>query len=145
MISLKDIRQEVREIIRERINANVLTSADWLTHHVMRSHSDIQGSDADLHVILAHKALSAIVKECVGKYEPKPENTDQDLLPGFDYVQCAYPIERGGVRVLVPTDLLTDDEVEARAIEFEGMARGCIAHAKELRAYIRLRASAGAA
>ena len=32
-----------------------------------------------------------------------------------------------------------DDEIEARAEEYEAMAKGCIAHAKELRAYRRAR------
>lgn len=34
-----------------------------------------------------------------------------------------------------------EDEIEARALEYEAMARGCVAHAKELRAYRRGRSA----
>ena len=37
--------------------------------------------------------------------------------------------------------LLTDEELEARALEYEEMARGCVLHAKEIREYTAQRAS----
>lgn len=60
-------------------------------------------------------------------------------LPGFEHMQRGYQVERNGIRLLVPTDLLTDEEIEARAAEYDAMAAGCRAHARELRDFLERR------
>jgi hypothetical protein len=144
MNALKDIKAEIRTLIGDRTRDGVVIHAAWLTTEVMGKYSEVHGDDAALYVILAHKALGEIVKECIGKYEPKAQTEGQLVLPGFDHVQRAYPVVRGGERVLVPTDLLTDEEIDDRCEDLRVMARGCIAHVKELEAFRDMRRAASA-
>lgn len=61
------------------------------------------------------------------------------MLDGFEHLQTGYTVERDGERVLVPIDVLSDEELASRAAEYDAMAEGCKLHAKEIRAYIRSR------
>ena len=135
MDSLKSIRQDIRNLIDSRVQAGVLSNAAWLTTEVMQDHRGISGPDAALYTVLAYKALAEIVKDCIGKYQPQATTDSQLALPGFDHVQRAYPVLRDGERVLVPTDLMTDAEIDGRCEELKVMARGCLDHMKELRSY----------
>jgi hypothetical protein len=54
-------------------------------------------------------------------------------------MQRAYTVDRDRETVLVPVHLLSDAEIEGRALELESMAKGCILHARELREFLRLR------
>lgn len=142
MDPLKALKSEIRTLINDRTSAGVIIRADWLTTEVMGGRNSFHGDDAAIYVILAYKALGEIVKDCIGKYEPKVQTEGQLLLPGFDHVQRAYPVMRGGERVLVPTDLLTDLEIEERCEDLRAMARGCFDHVKELQSYLALRSAA---
>lgn len=142
MDPLKALKSEIKTLIDERTRAGVIIRADWLTTEVMGSRTDFHGNDSAIYVVLAYKSLGEIVKDCIGKYEPKVQTDGQLLLPGFDHVQRAYPVMRGGERVLVPTDLLTDEEIVERCEDLRAMARGCMDHVKELQSYLSLRSAA---
>lgn len=138
--------KEIRKFVSDKVNAGAIVRVDWLTAEIISERDRIEGDDADFYLICAHKHVSEIVKECIGKYKPKAQTDAQLVLDGFEHLQKSYPVERKGVRLLVPVHMLTDDELEARAIEYMEMSKGCIAHAKEIRAFIKARAqSEGAA
>lgn len=46
---------------------------------------------------------------------------------------------RDGDVVIVPVDQCTDDELKARAAQLDEMAKGCMAHALEIREYVLAR------
>lgn len=127
------IYTEVREFIQSKLAAGVILRADWVTAEIMGSKSEPECEDADFYLICARDKISDTVKRCLGKYKPALVTDDQLKLPGFDHIQQAYPVERSGERLLVPVDLLTAQEIEARASEYDAMAAGCRAHARELR------------
>lgn len=141
MRSKTDVTSEIRKIVSDRIEAGVVIRAEWLTTEILSMKSQIDGDDADFYIACAVDFIKDTAKRCIGLYAPKPTiATDaQIVMPGFDYVQRAYTVERDGEVVLVPVHLLTDAEIKARSAELMAMARGCIAHAKELRAYLRER------
>lgn len=144
MRSKTDVTSEIRKIVSDRIEAGVVIRAEWLTTEILAMKSHFEGDDADFYVACAVDFIKDTAKRCIGLYAPKASvSTDtQIVMPGFDYVQRAYTVDRDGEVVLVPVHLLTDEEVQARAAELMAMARGCVAHAKELRAYLRERAVA---
>jgi hypothetical protein len=141
MDPLKALRQEIHHIIKTRVDGGVIIRPAWLTTEVMATRNDIQGEDAPLYITLAYDTLGRMVKECIGKYEPSDKTDRQTQLPGFEHLQKAYPIVRDQERVLVPTDQLTDEEIDARCEDLEAMSRGCIAHAEEFRTFKRLRSA----
>lgn len=146
MRSRTDVTTEIRRMVQDRIDAGVSIRVEWFTQEVLHMKPNIDGDDADFYVACAVDFIKETVKNCIGSYAPKAAAvTDRQIvMDGFDYMQKAYTVQRNGEQLLVPVQCLTDEELEARALEYEAMARGCIAHAKELRAYRRSR-NAGAA
>ena len=139
MRSRADVTREIRKIVTDRINDGQTIRAEWLTTEILATKSQIEGDDADFYIACAIDFIKDTAKGCIGLYATKSAvvSDAQIIMPGFDHMQRAYTVSRDGEIILVPVHLLSDEEIEARAIELEAMARGCIAHAKELRAYGR--------
>ncbi|WP_423208772.1 hypothetical protein [Paracoccus yeei] len=144
MRSKTDVTSEIRRLVQERVNAGISIRVEWFTQEILSMKCEIEGDDADFYVACAVDFIKETVKRTVGEYAPKASAaTDRQIvMDGFDHMQKAYTVNRDGEQVLVPVQHLTDDEIEARAEEYEAMAKGCIAHAKELRAYRRARGAA---
>lgn len=144
MRSKTDVTREIRGMVQERIASGVVVRVDWFTTEILSMKDKIEGDDADFYIACGADFIKDTVKRCIGEYTPKANaaSSQQIVMDGFDHLQKAYTLDRGGQQVLVPVDLLSDDEIEARALELEAMAKGCIAHAKELRGYKRARSAA---
>lgn len=134
--SVKDIQSFISAMIATKIDAGQVVNMHWAVTDVLNEYSDIEGGDVDFYLITARQYVFEQVKKCVKKYEPNPDGINEQLvLDGFVHLQKAYPVKRGGVRELVPVELLSNEELELRASEYDAMADGCRAHAKEIRAY----------
>lgn len=136
------IYPEVRKIIADKIDNGEVVIIDWLTHEIIAGKAGIEGPDTEFYRVCAFTHVKDVVKRCVGKYDAKPSTDRQLVLSGFEHLQVAYSLMRCGEIVLVPVDQMTDEEIEARAKEYEAMAVGCRAHARELRNYRRERMAA---
>jgi len=144
MRSTADVNREIRRIVGARVEAGMIVRVEWLTHEILALKSNIEGEDAAFYVACGVKFIRDAVRDCVGAYKPKPtaEPDVQIVMEGFDYMQRAYTVSRESEVLLVPVDQMTDTEIEARAVELEAMARGCITHARELRNYAAMRQAA---
>ena len=140
----ESLYSDVRDFIQSKLDAGLILRAEWVTAEIIASKAEPECADADFYLICARNHLAEVVKKCIGKYSAKPTTDEQLKLPGFEHMQKAYQVEREGVRLLVPTDRLTDAELLARAEEYDLMAVGCRAHARELREFVERR-SVGAA
>ena len=136
------ITAHIRKFIADKVANNEVVVVDWLTHEIIGSKSLIEGDDIEFYRVCAYAHVREIVKRCVGKYDAKPASDRQLVLDGFEHLQVAYTVPRNGRIELVPVNLLTSEEIEARALEYEAMAGGCLAHAKELRGYDMARQAA---
>lgn len=142
MKSTTEVTREVRRIVQDRIDAGVVIRVEWLTTEILAIKDRIEGEDADFYLACGADFIKKTVKRVVGEYEPKPETSAQIVMDGFDHLQKAYTVSRDSETTLVPVTMLSDSELEARAQEYEAMAKGCVAHAKEIRAFIMGRATA---
>lgn len=144
MRSKSDVTREIRNMVQDRIASGLIIRVDWFTTEILSLKDGIEGDDADFYIACGVDFIKDTVKRCIGDYKPKAEGAPdaQIIMDGFDHLQKAYTTIRDAEQVLVPVDMLTDAEIESRALELESMARGCIAHAKELRGYGRLRSAA---
>lgn len=141
-MKMEGIRADVRAFIDEKVEAGEIVQVRWIVHEIVASRSEIDGYDADFYRACAFEVITKVAKECIGKYEATPQASAQLVMDGFEYAQKAYPVERSGDRVLVPTDQMTVEELNARADEYERMAAGCRLHAKELRYLARMKDAA---
>lgn len=137
MQDIKQIKAEIRKMVQDTVESGAIGHVQFFTAKIMAERPDIQGEDADFYTICARETIVGMVKRAVDKYaEPTAETP---ILDGFEHLRTAYPVHRGGDHLLVPVNLCTDEELEARAIEFEKAAKGMMKHAKELRAYVQER------
>ncbi len=130
---------EVRKFIADKIDNGETIVVAWLANEFVSSKSGIEGEDAEFYRECALLQLRDIVRRCVGKYDAKPVTNAQLILKGFEHLQVAYTVPRGAQIVLVPVNQLTDAELLDRAAEYDLMAKGCKAHAREIRSYVETR------
>lgn len=139
----ESITTEIRKLIEDKIARKEVVVIEWLTNEVVSRKSEIEGPDLPFYRVCAYSHIKDLARRCVKKYDSQPSSpTDsQIVLPGFEQLQVAYSVFRDGANVLVPVDMLSDGELEARAAEYDAMAKGCRNHAREIRKYLRERAS----
>lgn len=135
----QSIRSEMHKIAQERIEAGEITSLDAIVYGVLDARSNIEGDDAPFYRVHAFQELKRVAKSVVGKYDAKETTADDLLLPGFQHLCKAYSMLRDGETVIVPVDQCTNNELKARAAQLDEMAKGCIAHALEIREYLLAR------
>lgn len=131
---------EIRKLITDCVDRGEARTVASYVDIIMADHSDIEGADADFYLICTRARVKDIVSKVIGKFSPKEETTERQLvLDGFQHLQVAYTFERDSQTVLVPVDQCTEMELMARAREYEEMAVGCRAHAREIREYVSAR------
>lgn len=140
-----NVHGEIRKLIADCVERGEVRTVASYVDFIMAEHSSIEGEDADFYLICARTRIKDIVSATIGKFTPQTKQSDQQLvLDGFEHLQVAYTFERQGETVLVPVDQCSEMELTARAREYEDMALGCRAHAREIREYISARAGQAA-
>lgn len=144
MKSTTEVTNEIRRIVQDKIDCGVVVRVEWLTTEIMAMKCEVEGDDADFYIACAVDFIKATISRVIGKYAPKTDTDNQLTMDGFDHLQKAYTVTRDNQITLVPVTMLTDDELEARALEYEAMAFGCVTHAQEIRTFIKSRLSESA-
>lgn len=146
MYSDNDLFTEVRQVIDRALATGLEAPAKWVAQTVLSNHVGIEGEDKDFFVVCANHHVRDTVRAALRRFKPEAgaETDPQLVMPGFDRLQKAYLVERHDEQVVVPIDQLTDAEIDAKAVEYERMAKGCMRHAEELRRYIGSRERAAA-
>ena len=139
MNSIKDISQYIQQTVADKLALKQVVSMHWITTEILANFSDIGGSDVDFYVICARHYVADQVKRFIDKFNPAADGSGQMTMDGFLYLQSAYPVKRNGERVLVPTPMLTDEEIDERMKDLEDMAAGCLVHRRELEDYKAMR------
>lgn len=146
MASKEFITGEIRLLVAQYVDARRICDVETICSEFISGKSEPECEDADFYLTCAYKFARETIKSVIGKYKPTDQGTDPQLkFDGYEHLQKAYPVARGGRNLLVPTQLLSDEEIAGRAHELDSMAKGCRDHAKELRDYGRKREFTGAA
>jgi hypothetical protein len=139
-MDIKAINANIEKIVSDKIQSGQPVAMSWVTQEIIQAHSDISGPDTEFYIMCARHYISDLVKRQIKKYEPSEIGSDAQLImEGFEHLQKAYPVERENERVIMPIDMMTNEEVQKRAEEYRAMASGCINHAKELMQYLEQR------
>lgn len=138
--NIKDIQSLIAQMVSAKIDAGEVVNMHWAATEILNTYSGIEGPDSDFYRITARHYVADQVKRSIKRFEPNTEKADSQLvLDGFEHLQKAYPVEHNGERQLVPVDMIPDDILIQRAEEYERMAEGVIAHASEIREFVRRR------
>lgn len=141
MYAFADLQREISAKIEWlRDNNGPTLHPDWITQAVMSDHPDIAGQDADFYTCCSRVSIRKEVREQINKLAaPDSKDSPQLSLEGFEHLQQWYIVTRDKTQVAVRIEHLTDDEIEAKANEYENMGRSLLQHADELRRYKELR------
>lgn len=133
------VTAEVHKLIDEKISSGVIVNIDWAAAEILAGKAGIEGDDAPFYRVCTFKEVQRIVRRAIGKYDATDTTADQLVLPGFKHLCKAYAITRYGDVVLVPVTKCSTQELLARAEFLDEMAKGCRAHAREIREYVSAR------
>src|SRR5258706_8643914 len=140
----KDLTQEINSEIDDRLASGQAINVSWLIQSILAIHPEDDLSD--FSKCARFEFVNDEVGRCVRRFkEPEPEELAQLTLPGFKKLQKAYRLTRNDEAIIVPIEAMSDDELEAKAIEHDEASRGHRTHARELRRYIKARRRLAAA
>ena len=106
----------------------------------MRGKREPTNGDADFFIAFALYGIEDLIARVMRKYdEPSETERQQLVMKGFEYLQCYYSVVRDGAKLYLPLKRLTDEEIEAKAVEHEAQASGHVKHAQELRDWAKTR------
>jgi hypothetical protein len=132
---------ELERIAHDLITAKVARGEEvhmeWAVQELISGQPAISGDDTGFYHLCAREHTYRVVKKVVERFASETdENPRQMKMDGFDHLQAAYTVERKGERVLVPIANISAAELLARADEFDKLAEGLRAHAREIRKYV---------
>lgn len=136
------LRAIVRGTIENMIGSGVAVEVDRLVSKLLCKY-EVSGRDSQVAIECIRYTLRDLATREMRRYDRESAEDDERVQLSFKgySLQPGYAVIREGVSMLVPTDLLTDREIDEKIAGYESMAAGCIAHADEFRRYKRARSS----
>jgi len=136
----KELAQEVREFYARLIRQDIPVPITWAVEGIIKAHPDISGSDVEWYKRCTKgnvwDAVNAYVRSIKASEDDAGPSEQIELFPGYERLQVAYSVERGGIQTIVPVALLTDDEIKSKIEAHERAAKGHEKHADELRRFM---------
>lgn len=145
-----DLRDEINLAIDELEARKQAVYPTWIAHAICKDHvagltvdGNQSGIDEPLDVAFwrhnGYTNVRKIATDCINKREKPLAKSENPFLPGYEYLQHSYVVERDGEFVMVPTGELAYEELLAKADLFDRNAQTLNEHANELRRYAELR------
>jgi hypothetical protein len=136
----KSIAAEVREYYNNLLEEKKPIRTAWAVEGILQLHQDIAGGDAEWYMVCGRgyvwEAVTAYVRSIKASQESDDTAPQMELLfPGYKRLQKVYSVERDGHQMIVPVELLSDDEVDSMIEMHERAAQGHLLHADELRRF----------
>jgi hypothetical protein len=137
--SAGDLRREIHRFINAYLDAKRPVKWAGLVTDILNQHPLPLIPDHDFNVICRRVAVGECAREVLRDLKLAADDpvkvAGAGTLPGFEHLNRGYPVERDDEVVIVPIDQMTRAERVERARQYRKMARGCIAHARELERY----------
>jgi hypothetical protein len=136
--SLKDLAAEVSRVIEDAIREERSMPATEIVRVILARHVPDPARVGDFVALACYWMVREQVHKILATMRRK-NLPHQAELPGFARLLPAYIVVREEVETIVVLPQMSDEELEAKAREYEAMAEGCLEHAGELRRYARER------
>src|SRR5690242_16494126 len=128
----KDVVALVKETFASARDEGRVVLKSWLVQEVLSKRAPSAGDDAEFYEIAAHMTISDLVGREIRAHKANENDPNQVTLPGYEFIQLGYSIERDGRPCYVPIVEMTTVEIRSKASELLALARGANAHAMEL-------------
>ena len=150
------LREEINKAIDKLEARKQPVRPTWITHTICKEHvtglavdGNQEGVDEPINVAFwrfnGYANVRKLTTDCINEREKPLAKSDNPFLPGYEYLQHSYVVERDGEFVKVPTGDLSYEELLAKADLYDHNAVTLNQHANELRRYAELRKSQMAA
>jgi hypothetical protein len=136
----QELMKEVEAVIEKRLERGEPAALTWIIEAVMRHHQGIAGADREFFLLCGREHIHVTVRAILRsrhQEEGEPEANQGELFPGYERVQRSYAVPRGGEQVVVRVEHMTDREILDKAMELDAIGLGALAHARELREFLR--------
>jgi hypothetical protein len=133
--------QRVRELIDEALDSGRVWTTNDLVAVAKHTHpfpAFWTGDDRDANEAAVDLYLHIEFRKKLREHKASDRRGDgrQALLPGYEFLQASYAIERDGEPCIVPVVEMTLGELLAKDAELAKMVRGLMAHRADLRRFI---------
>lgn len=142
--SAKDLTTEIREILDQAMRG-LPTSASFIALEIVERHpfpAGWEGADRDFAKLCVHGHVRNEVHNvlrAMRNQQDEGAGSEQLVMEGFSRLQRVYIIEHDGDYKCCAIDALSDNQLLAKAEEYDAMAHGCAEHANEIRRYVAAR------
>ena len=133
----KELRHLVLEEVEQRITQKRVVKISWITHGIIKKrHIPTEVKDRGFFIAGTYYGVAAIVREVIRRYKDNDAiETTQQLLPGYERLQCSYALERNGSPCIIPINEFSAEELDAKADRLRANAEGLKLHAEEMDRY----------
>lgn len=138
-MDIRSIGDEIKMTVNCMMEAKEsVLHPDWITTRIMGNHPDVGGNDADFALVGCRAFVRNEVRKQINKIKSVDDGNQQEqlVMPGYEHLQQYYACERDSERCAVRADMMTDDELQAKAQEYRAMGRTCFEHADEIDRYV---------
>lgn len=139
-MNTSELTRDVREYVNATIANGQRVNRAWLVHAFIKDRGALPDGDydKDFYRIAGFYAVEAISRKVIAKAsDVEPNDSSAPPLPGYEHLRSAYPVRSAdGDIEIVPTHMISDDDLLDRASEFDVQAKGLRKHAKEMREYV---------
>jgi hypothetical protein len=158
-ITASALTTEIKTLIDDGVVAGRIMPMPWMVQTILARHPVLYDPDrigtskcdSDFTELARREFVYAKVRAVLRLFKQDPDAMSP-RRPGTEHLLQAYLFERmfdlvdpdadGEASTIVPIEHATDLELLRRADEYDTMAVGCSAHARELRDYVRRRRAA---
>lgn len=144
-MSHQTLGEEINTLLDDLAGQGREWNPTWIAHTICKGHEPglAQNDDAEFWRTCGYSDCRREVTRCINRRAgDAPERREQIAMPGFEHLQAYYVVERGGEELGIPVDLLSDDELLAKAAHYRKMGAACFAHADDIDRFRRDRARA---
>ena len=140
-----ELRKEINTLLDHLQSQDQALRPQWVTMEICRAHTEglAQNEHAPFWEYGGYTQTRKLATVCINAREqalPDEEGDGAPYLPGFEYLQRYYVVQRQGEDVGVPVLECTDEELYAKAALYRSQSRKLVAHADEIERYIQWRA-----
>lgn len=146
MSNFQKLNEEIAAKVDEIVKKGGPLFPDWIAHAICNDHADGLADGNEEADFWRHNGYRTVRRQ-VGTFitknfkpEERKDERRQFIFPGFDHVQTHYVVERDGDEIAIPTNSLTDEEIDAVVSRMRSSAATLYAHADELERFKSYRA-----